>query len=755
MRLRLAGLLTLLSLAGLLAAGKEDSQPVRIAYSKQVASVLDRYCLKCHSGAKPKGGFALDKIKGEGDRKTWDKVHSALKAREMPPEDKPQPTAAERELLAAFLDQRLAAINCQKGRDPGRVTIRRLNRVEYNNTIRDLVGVDFQPADDFPADDVGYGFDNIGDVLSMSPLLMEKYLTAAERIVNQALVKRESTAPIRRYMGAELQGNAASSLMPIYRLLTEKGPLHVLHEFPSDGEYILRVRAHGEQAGKEPVKMVVRFEGRDVQTFDVKEADPKSAKVFEVKTRVTKGSRRIAAVFLNEFSDEKTKKNRGLAVHHIEVQAPLSAAPRDARSKLLIALPSDTMTKAEAAHKVLAGFLRRAFRRPTSEREIDRYLKLFKLADEQGETFEKAVGIAIQGVLCSPHFLFRIEKDPAPGQVVRTLDEHELAVRLSYFLWASMPDAELFSVADKGELRQNLEQQVRRMLKDDRAKALTENFAGQWLQTRSLRNFNPDRNLFPNFDDRLRDAMIKEVDLFFEAVVKEDRNILDFLDADFTFLNERLARHYGISNVAGPQFRRVELKDTPRGGVLTMAAVLATTSNPTRTSPVKRGKWILDNVLNAPPPPPPPEAGELSEEKKAIEAASLRQRMEMHRAKPACASCHVQMDAMGFSFENFDALGAWRTKDGKFPIDPAGALPSGETFSGPKDLKSILKKRSEAFARCLTEKMLTYALGRGVEYADKCAIDDCVEALKKDGYKFSRLVLEIVKSDPFQKRRGK
>jgi hypothetical protein len=756
MRLRLAVLLTLICLARLLAApGKEEPQPARIPYDKQIAPLLAKYCIKCHSGAKPRGGFALDKNKGDGDRKTWEKVLHAFKAREMPPEDKPQPTAAERELFSTFLDQQLAAVNCTKGRDPGRVTIRRLNRVEYNNTIRDLLGVDVQPADDFPADDVGYGFDNIGDVLSMSPLLVEKYLSAAERIVNQALLKRDSLTPLRRYMGAELHGNGYANRMPSYRLMSEKGTIYVQHDFPIDGEYVLRIRAHGEQAGKEPVKMALRLDGKELQTFEVKESDSKNAKVFEFKTRVTKGNRRIAASFLNEFSDEEKKKNRGLAVHYLEAEAPLSAAPLDSRSRLLVAVPSDRLSKEDAARKVLSTFTRRAFRRPVAEREIDRYLKLFKLADQQGETYEKAIAVAIQGVLCSPHFLFRIEKDPEPGQSVRTIDEHELAVRLSYFLWSSMPDAELFSLAEKGELRKNLETQVRRMLKDDRARALTDNFAGQWLQTRSVRTFNPDRNLFPNFDDRLREAMIREVELFFEAVVKEDRSIVDFLDADFTFLNERLARHYGISNVYGQQFRRVELKDSPRGGVLTMAAILATTSNPTRTSPVKRGKWILENVLNTPPAPPPPDAGELSEEKKVIESASLRQRMEMHRSKPQCAVCHAQMDAMGFSFENFDTLGAWRTQDGKFPIDPSGTLPGGETFKGAKDLKSILKKRSDAFAHCLTEKMLTYALGRGVEYFDKCAINDAVEALKKENFKFSRLVLEIVKSDPFQKRRGK
>jgi hypothetical protein len=756
MRLHLAVVLTLPVFAGLGAAPVQPPrEPPRIAFSKQIAPILGKYCVKCHSGAKPRAGFAIDRIQGDGDRKTWERVMRVLEAREMPPAEKPQPSAADRSTLLSFLDQQLAVVDCNKGRDPGRVTIRRLNRAEYNNTVRDLLGVTFSPADDFPSDDVGHGFDNIGDVLSMSPLLLEKYLAAAERIVEQAIVKSESTAPIRRYQGVELQGKAVTRRDPQYRLLTENGPLSVQHEFPRDGEYTIRVKAHGEQAGSETVRMALRIAGQEVKNFEVKGTDPKSAKVFEVKVQVRAGNRRVAAVFLNDYYNEKTKEDRNLAVHYMEVEAPLAFASVDGFSKLFIAAPSGKVTKEDAARKVLGNFLRRAFRRPVTEAEVERYFKLFRLADQQGESFEKAVGVAVQGALCSPHFLFRIERDPAPGGAARTLDEHELAVRLSYFLWSSMPDEELFTLAEKGELRKNLDAQVRRMLKDDRAKALTENFAGQWLQTRNLRSFNPDRNLFPNFDERLRQAMMREVGLFFEAILKEDRSILDFLDADFTFVNERLARHYGIEGVTGPQFRRVELTTTPRGGILTMAAVLATTSNPTRTSPVKRGKWVLENILNRPPPPPPPGVSELSEEKKVIESAPLRQRMEMHRAKAECASCHAGMDALGFGFENFDALGAWRTKDGKFPIDPAGKLPTGESFKGPADLKIILRKRSEAFARCLAEKMLTYALGRGVEYFDKCALDDIVAGLSKDDFKMSRLVLEIVKSDPFQKRRGK
>lgn len=758
MRWRLLLLLPSLGLAGYVAVPGQE--PVKISYKDQAAPVLQKYCMQCHGGAKPRAGFDVSKLNDQTDRKTWEKVIRALHAREMPPEDKPQPSAAERDKLLAFLDQKLAVVDCTKGvRDPGRVTLRRLNRVEYNNTIRDLLNVTFNPADDFPSDDVGYGFDNIGDVLSMSPLLMEKYLAAAERImipvVELALAQRDPKPPLRRYVSGDLRATIdAPRIQPgNARQLGSNGALFVMHDFPADGEYLFRIRAYGDQGGPDPVRMVLRLDGVDAKTFDVR-AVVRRSEEYTFKMKVQAGKRRVAAAFTNDFYDEKEKIDRNLYVQFIEVEAPPTLGVNKDYTRLFVALPTDKVTKDEAARKILGAFLRRAFRRPTTPAEVDRYLKLFTLADKQGEPFEKAIGLALQGALCSPHFLFKIEKDPEKPQTIRTLDEHELAVRLSYFLWSTMPDEELMTLADKGELRKNLTAQVRRMMKDERIKALTENFAGQWLQTRNLKTLAPDRNLFPNYSDNLRDDMIKEVELFFNEVVEKDLSLVTFLDADFTHVNERLAKHYGIRDVIGSQFRRVTLKDTPRGGVLTMAAILTTTSNPTRTSPVKRGKWILENVLNAPPPPPPPGAGELSEDKAIVESAPLRQRMEMHRAKPDCAICHNRMDALGFAFENFDAVGAWREKDGKFPIDPAGELPGGEKIKSATDLKQVLRKRGDAFARCLAEKMLTYALGRGVEYTDKCVVDDVVAALKKDEMKFSRLVLAIVESDAFQKRRA-
>jgi hypothetical protein len=584
---------------------------------------VKKYCVRCHGGRKPRAGLNLTKYQAEEsllkDRDLWEKVLRNVRNRDMPPEGRRQPAQPEIDRVTGVLHARLGQVDCTLTKDPGRVTIRRLNRAEYNNTIRDLVGVRFQPARDFPADDIGYGFDNIGDVLSLPPILMEKYLAAAEKIVEEA------------------------------------------------------------------------------------------------------------------FKAPKLRK------------------------RILIAQPGNNPT--EAARKILGAFARRAFRRPVTAQEVERLVRFVDLAKKNGDSFEIGIQLALQAVLVSPHFLFRIEKDREPNnpKVVHPISEFELATRLSYALWSSMPDEELFRLAGQGGLRKAgvLEAQVRRMLKDPRARALVDNFAGQWLQTRNLQTANPNPAQFPTFNDALRADMLRETELFFEAIVKENRSILDFLDADFTFLNERLARHYGIAGVKGNQFRRVKLTGGQRGGVLTQASILTITSNPTRTSPVKRGKWILENILGTPPPPPPPNVPELNEDKKVVLSGSLRQRMEKHRSNALCASCHQRMDPLGFGFENFDAVGAWRTKDGTFTIDPSGTLPGGTSFKGPQELKAILKGKKKEFARCLSDKVLTYALGRGLEYYDKCAVDSIAENLAKQQYRFASLVIEVVKSDPFQKRRGK
>jgi hypothetical protein len=411
------------------------------------------------------------------------------------------------------------------------------------------------------------------------------------------------------------------------------------------------------------------------------------------------------------------------------------------------------------AREIINAFMTRAFRRPSTAAEVDRVLKLVELADKEHENFASSIGLGLQAILVSPHFLFRVELDPEPNnpKAVRTINDYELATRLSYFLWSSIPDDELFAQARLGTLRKddNLDRQIKRMLEDPKAQALVENFAGQWLQLRNLKTAAPDKQQYPAFDEPLRVAMQRETELFFAAIIKEDRSVLDFIDADFSFVNERLARHYGLADIRGEEFRRVQLDGSQRSGVLSHASVLTLTSNPTRTSPVKRGKWVLENILGTPPPPPPPDVPQLKEEPSAMLTGTLRERMEQHRAKADCAVCHNRMDPLGFGMENYDGIGAWRTQDGKFTIDPSGTLPNGQTFAGPRELKSILKTRQDDFIRCLAEKMLTYGLGRGVEYSDQCSLTDIVKHMRQHDNKFSSLIVAIVHSDPFQKRRGK
>jgi hypothetical protein len=430
----------------------------------------------------------------------------------------------------------------------------------------------------------------------------------------------------------------------------------------------------------------------------------------------------------------------------------------ESHQRIFICQPTSAVSKADCARKILESFARRAYRRPVTADEVDRLVRFVQHVVSQGDSFERAIQLAVQAVLVSPHFLFRVERDRPSTRPdgAAPISDFELASRLSYFLWSSMPDEELFRLAEQGRLREEgvLEAQVRRMLKDPQSKALVENFAGQWLQLRNLKTAAPNRRQFRAFDNTLRSAMQRETELFFEAILQENRSILDFLDADFTFLNAPLAKHYGIEGVKGDEFRRVTLTGDQRGGILTQASILTITSNPTRTSPVKRGKWILENILGTPPPPPPPDAGELKDDRKSALSGTLRQRMEQHRANPLCASCHQRMDPLGFGFENFDAIGHWRTKEGKFTIDSSGTLPGGETFHGPAELKAILQKKGDAFRRCLTEKLLTYALGRGLEDYDQCAVEEICRKVARSQNQCSRLVSEVVKSDPFQMRRG-
>jgi hypothetical protein len=742
----------------------KDRQQAAADFANAVVPFLSKNCFACHGNGKKRGDVALDGYKSieavQQDRDLWESVLEMVRSGQMPPKNaKKFPSVPEVELAVRALDDVLTQFDCSGPRNAGRVTLRRLNRTEYNNTIRDLVGVDFKPAADFPEDDVGYGFDNIGDVLTLSPLLLERYLSAAEAILEQAIVIDDPPKPTKTRLGRLRIALGAGESRGGTAVLRALGSAAAETYF-EEGDYTIRIEASAKLTDDEPLRAAFRIDGETIKTIEVK-ADASAPVTIEFPSRIKSGSHRVAIVFLNpsKRNDEdedkekvKDKPQRELTIRGVGFDGPYNppAAVLPESHKRLMAHRPDLAPR-EAAREILTRFASAAFRRPVKPEEVEVCLDLYDRAEKEGERFENRVKLALGRILVSPQFLFRVELDP-PGAEPGTsylISEYELASRLSYFLWSSMPDAELFALAAKGELRKNLIPQVQRMLQDPKSSAFVQNFSGQWLTTRKLAFVSPDTKEFPTFNEELRQAMVRETELFFEAILREDRSILDFLDADFSFVNEPLAKHYGIQGVKGKQFRRVTLPPN-RGGILTQASILTLTSNPTRTSPVKRGKWVLDQVLGTPPPPPPPDVPALPEEKQLT--GTLRQVMEQHRSNALCASCHQRMDPIGFAFENYDAIGAWRDKDGEFPIDPSGVLPGGQSFQGPAELKTILRGKKDHFARCLTEMMLTYAIGRGLEYFDKCAVDTILQVLDENHDRFSTLVVEVIKSEPFQMR---
>lgn len=747
-----------------LAAAKPDT------YQQQIAPFVKKYCVECHGAENAEGGIALHSFDSEASvlkgRKHWEKVLPMLQIEAMPPveDGRARPTHDEFLAVTAWLDDKLFNIDCKINRDPGRVTVRRLNRVEYNNTIRDLLGIDFSPADDFPSDDVGYGFDNIGDVLSVSPLLMEKYLDAAEKISEKTINSADPTKAKKiRFAGKKLKPKGGAHDNGDVWAIVSDGQVTAEHLFPRAGEYLLRAQAMADQAGTELAKMTFKLDDKPVHTFEAK--GQQVVDEFEFRMTVQAGAHQFSAAFPNDFYDPKATqggKDRNLHVNWLEVVGPLDVQPDDlpaSHRRLIVAIPSATKPLVDAARENLRPFLRRAFRRPATDDEINRFVPLVEMAVTQGETFERGMQFALQGVLCSPSFLFRIEQDANPNdpKAKHEVGPFELATRLSYFLWSSMPDDELLSLAERDELRKPdiIQQQVKRMLKDQRSKALVENFAIQWLNLRSLNELMPDPTKFPDYSTQLRDDMRRETEKFFDHILREDLSTLELLDGKFTFVNERLAKHYGVDGVKGDEFQKVSLeKVRGRAGLLTQASILTVTSNPGRTSPVKRGKWIMENILGTAPPPPPPNVPGLEVTQAAKPDASLRDQLKLHRENAMCNSCHRQMDDLGFGFENFDAIGRWRDRDGQHEVDSSGVLPSGEKFNGSTELIAILKGRSKQFSRCLTEKLMTYAIGRGLEYYDRCAVDKVLSNHASDDYRFSTLISQIVLSEPFQMRRG-
>ncbi len=760
-----------LQLSSVAAASPMEPKPSE--FPTKVQPFLKKYCFDCHQGDEAEAGLALDKARHESDllarRKTWEGVLDRIEIQAMPPADyEPQPTAEERTAIAQWLDKTLFYVDCSVDRDPGRVTIRRLNRNEYNNTIRDLLGVTITPADSFPSDDVGYGFDNIGDVLTLPPLLLEKYLDAAEQVAAAAIVvgRPPGVKPVVK-KGKQLKGTGSAKLgsYGMYGL-PSRGSVIGSFEASRDGEYELRIEAAGQQAGDEPARMELTVDKQKVEVFDVL-ADQNAVGEYKHRLSLTAGQHQFEATFTNDYYNPKGPegdRDRNLYIGQFTFDVPLDVRPHElpeSPRQLVTCTPDESLSPTECAQKILRPFLERAWRRPVTSGEVDEIASIVDFGMEQGEPFEGGLRLAVQAALVSPHFLFRIERSEAPDDPMRrqSISEWELASRLSYFLWSTMPDAELFELARQGTLRRNhvFKEQVARMLADPKSDQLVKNFGGQWLNLRNLDDVTPDPKQFPEFNDALRQSMRRETELFFSHVMREDRSILDFLDGRYTFTNDRLASFYSGKPFEGTddgEFQMVSLDGTPRAGVLTQASVLTITSNPTRTSPVKRGLWVLDNLLSSPPPDPPPNVPSLEETTAANPDATLREQLEQHRKDPACASCHKVMDPLGFGLENFDAIGRYREQERGKPLDTTGVLPTGEKFSGPLELIQILRGRERQFARALSEKMLTYAIGRGLEYYDSCAVDRIVDALAEDDYKFSTLVIEIVRSEPFQMRRG-
>ncbi len=732
-------------------------------FAAEVKPLLETYCYKCHGNGKKKGKLALDEFKTPeallNDQKMWGLVLENLRTGDMPPDDEKQPSLAEREKIMKWIDT--AVFACDPDRpDPGRVTLHRLNRAEYNNTIRDLVGVDFQPADDFPADDSGYGFDNIGDVLSLPPVLFERYLAAAEKVMSLAILNDHKPRPDKLEVDLfKIEGGPKTGTTPVSRKIDENVSTVAL-DLPAPGEYTLRLTAESAKLGGEGTKVECKFDGQLVRTFDLSGQKDKKD-VLKAAVRVAApGAHTFTLRVANPLATPEMVKgkpvNRTLTLRQLVFLTPPQPVKAPA-SQYAIFRPGAGQANLEtSARLILTAFGRRAFRRPLAPNEVERFVWIYKEALKKGGNFEQSVQTALTGILVSPHFLFRGEVQPSPDNPAATtqINEWALASRLSYFLWSTMPDDALFAEAEKGTLRKNLAAQVKRMLADKKAGALVENYAGQWLQIRNLKLVQPDAKTFPEWDRALAGAMERETEMLFETVMREDRTVMDFVAADYTFVNERLAKHYDIAGVEGEAFVKVKLPANRPGGILGQGSFLTLTSNPNRTSPVKRGKFILENILGTPPPPPPPEVPNLDDKSRVELHGTLRQRMEQHRVDPTCASCHARMDPIGFGLEQFDGIGAWRDKDGGAAIDPKGQLVSGEDFKGPGELREILlTKKRAGFLRCVSEKMLTYALGRGMEFYDRTAIEKVSAALEKDP-KFSTLVLEVVKSVPFQMRRG-
>ena len=745
-------------------------------------ATLDKYCVGCHKAPTPVAGLRLDTLDTanfESDGATWEKLARKLRNREMPPVGVPRPDAATYDALVKYIEtgrDRLAQVKP----NPGRPTLHRLNRTEYGNAVRDLLALEIDVAELLPADDIGYGFDNIADVLQVSPVLLERYLSAARKISRVAV--GDPTVPVSYQTYDVPHGLVQVDRLSEAAPVGSRGGTIVRHLFPVDGEYEISVtlarNRDDEYLGlARERKLDLRLDDRRLQLFTIA-ANSKKVVLgagtppdahLKIRVPVKAGTRELAATFLKDTvlkegiiervrDDEVTTYFEGVA--SVTVAGPFNVeGPGDTvtRDRIFVCHPSAAAEQEACAAKVLSNLAHRAYRRPVSAGDRTQLLGLYRAGAQNGG-FEAGVRLALQKILVSPDFLFRAEVDPpgaARGSVYK-ISDIELASRLSFFLWSSIPDDQLLAVAENGRLSDPLvlQAQVKRMLADPRSQALVTNFSGQWLFLRNVARIAPDTTTYPYFDENLRQALAKETELLIESQVREDHSVADLLTTDYTFLNQRLAEHYGIKGIYGNEFRRVKLEDPNRYGLLGQASILAVTSYPNRTAPTIRGKWVLEQLLGTPPPPPPPNVPSLKDDG-TTQKLTMRQRMEQHRANPTCAACHRMMDPLGFALENFDGLGGWRDSvaPGSGPIDSSGALPDGTTFNGPAGLREVLVKKRDLFVETFTERLLTYALGRGVEEYDNAALRTITRAAAADNQKWSAIILGIVKSTPFQMRR--
>ena len=786
-----------------------DTKSAAASQSVQYRAVLTKYCFTCHNEKLKTAGLVLEHLDVENappDAEVWEKVIGKLRTSSMPPAAAPRPDKSFYDNFATYLETSIDKAAAAKP-NAGRPAVHRLNRTEYANVVRDLLGVEVDARSLLPADDSGYGFDNIGDVLSVSPALTERYMSAAQKISRLAIGLAPAVAESETYTLSKLaqQDDRASEDLPF----ESRGGAAIRHTFLGDGEYSLKVILRrnrnnfitglSEGLG-EPHVLEVRVDGVKIKEMTIggerkgrKRTVPNSVdgysyeldpeiKAYELtadaglefRFPAKAGMRTVGVSFVKPPEPESILRPlvpRGLIVQGhryklgnpeistVTIVGPYSAkgvSETTSHKKIFTCNPSRAEEETPCANKIISAVTRRAYRRPATDADVRPLMGLYKTGRGRGD-FASGIGLALQGMLVSPDFLFRVEADQPnaePGSA-HPVSDLELASRLSFFLWSSMPDDQLLDLAARGKLkdRQVLEQQVRRMLEDRRSNELVKNFAGQWLYLRNVDSVVPDPDIYPDFDDNLREAFRQETEMFIDSNLRENRSLLDLLNADFTFVNERLARHYGIPNIYGSHFRRVVVADENRRGLLGQGAVLTVTSYATRTSVVLRGKWLLENVLGTPPPPPPPNVPSLNERGADGKILSIRQLMERHRANPVCATCHSRMDPLGFALENFDGIGKWRSTEGatNTPIDTSGALPDGTKFKGPSELRNILLGHPEQFVDTVSERLLTYALGRGVEYYDAPALRKIVRQSAPD-YRWSSIITGIVESAPFQMR---